>query len=391
VRIIGLNSGTSYDGIDVAAVDLALEGDVLTLRLLGSSVVEYDPALRDAIGAVLWPNQITVADVAKLDTALGQAFARAAAAAVDRYCAGRAHLVVSHGQTVYHWLEGGQALGSLQIGEPAWIAELCGLPVVSGLRTRDIAAAGQGAPLVGTFDALLLSGRSGTPAALNIGGIANLTVVPSNGPVLAFDTGPGNALIDAAVLHFSNGESAYDADGAWALAGQVHHGLLNHLLSDEYYKETGPKSTGKEYFHLQYLLTAVEKFPGIRAEDVIATATELTAATIAASSRDHQVTEIVISGGGADNPVLMRSLTGALGAVPIYRSDVLGIPAEAKEAVAFAVLGFLTFNGIEGTIPTCTGAKRATLIGNITPGESPLILPEPSTSPLRIVILDSQV
>ncbi len=341
MRIIGLISGTSYDGIDVAAVELALEGDVLTMRLLGSSVVEYDPALHEAIGAVLPPNQITVADVAKLDTALGQAFARAAAIAVDRYCAGRAHLVVLHGQTVYHWLEGGQALGSLQIGEPAWIAELCGLPVVSGLRTRDIAAGGQGAPLVGTVDALLLSGRSGTPAALNIGSIANLTVVPSDGPVLAFDTGPGNALIDAAVLHYSGGESAYDADGAWASAGQVHAGLFNHLLGDEYYKGTGPKSTGKEYFNLEYLLAAVSKFGEMRAQDVIATVTELTAATIAASCRHHRVTEIVISGGGADNPVLMRSLTAALGSMPVYRSDDLGIPAEAKEAIAFAVLGFL--------------------------------------------------
>lgn len=384
-------SGTSYDGIDVAAVELALEKDVLTLRLLGSSVVEYDPVLHDAIGAVLPPHQITIADVAKLDTALGRAFAQAAALAVDQYCGGRADLVVSHGQTVYHWLEGGQALGSLQIGEPAWIAELCGLPVVSGLRTRDIAAGGQGAPLVGTVDALLLSGRSGTPAALNIGGIANITIVPTDGPVLAFDTGPGNALIDAAVLHYSDGESAYDADGAWAATGKVHTGLLNHLLADDYYQETGPKSTGKEYFHLPYLLSALEEFSEIPAEDVIATVTELTVATIAASCRAHRVTEIAISGGGADNPILMRSLTEAIGDVPIYRSDNLGIPAEAKEAVAFAVLGFLTFNGIEGTIPTCTGAKRSTLIGNITPGSSPLILPEPSASPLRMEVLEPGV
>ena len=390
MRVIGLISGTSYDGIDAAAVELWLDGNLLYARLLGHMVVEYEPELHRAIGAVLPPHPITVADVGKLDTMLGQAFARVAVEAVKRFCAGTAHLVVSHGQTVFHWLEDGRACGSLQIGQSAWIAEWSGLPVVSDLRNRDIAAGGQGAPLVSIFDTLLLAGGDGRPAALNIGGIANLTIVPPDGPAVAFDTGPGNALIDAAVLHYSNGRSAYDAGGKWAAAGRVHDGLLKRLLDDDYYRRTGPKSTGKEQFHLGYLLKAVGATGDISPEDVVATVTELTAATIALECRRHQISELLVSGGGANNPVLMRTLVQALGSVPVYRSDDLGVPSEAKEAIAFAVLGFLTVHGIDGTIISCTGARRPVLLGRITPGRSPLTLPAPASAPRRLAICDAR-
>jgi anhydro-N-acetylmuramic acid kinase len=386
MRVIGLISGTSYDGIDVAAAELWFDGDALNARLLGHTTVEYEPAIRDAIGAVLPPHSITVAQVAALDTGIGQAFARAAVHAIDRFCGGSADLVVSHGQTVFHWLQEGRALGSLQIGQPAWIAERSGLPVVSDLRNRDIAAGGQGAPLVAMFDMLLLAGLAGRPAALNIGGIANLTVVPTDGQPLAYDTGPGNALIDAAVLHYSDGHATYDLDGARAAAGRVHDGLLKHLLDDAYYRRTGPKSTGKEHFHLDYLLDAVRAAGVLRSEDVIATVTELTAATIAAECRRHRVSVVIVSGGGADNPVLMRSLASAIGSVPLLRSDEVGVPAAAKEAMAFAVLGFLTVHGVDGTMPACTGATRPVLLGTITPGRSPLVLPPPAAAPRCLTI-----
>jgi anhydro-N-acetylmuramic acid kinase len=390
MRVIGLISGTSYDGIDVAAVELQVDDAVLNARLLGHTTIEYESAVRDAIGTILPPHSCTSAEVARLDTLIGQAFADAAIEGIRRFCAGTADLVVSHGQTVFHWLENGIARGSLQIGQPAWIAERTGLPVVADLRNRDIAAGGQGAPLVSMFDVLLLDGHDRRAAALNIGGIANVTIVPFDGPPVAFDTGPGNALIDAAVRHYSGGRSTYDAEGGWAAAGRVHDGLLKHLLDDEYYRRAGPKSTGKEKFHLDYLLDAVRAVGGVPPEDVVTTVTELTAVTIAMECRKQRVSEIVVSGGGADNPVLMQFLARNLNGVLIRRSDDLGVPTRAKEAMAFAVLGFLTVHNVNATVPSCTGARRSVLLGSVTPGAELLTLQPLRTAPRRLAVLDGR-
>lgn len=385
MRVIGLMSGTSYDAIEAAAADLALDGDALLLRPLGHLSVPYPDELRDRVAAALPPAPTTTQAVCALDTGIGQAFAGAAGRALRDLCAGTADLVVSHGQTMHHWVEDGTVRGTLQLGQPAWIAEATGLPVVSDLRSRDVAAGGQGAPLVALTDALLLSGLPGTPAALNLGGIANITVVAPGAEPLAFDTGPANALLDAAVHHFTDGAAAYDEDGRRAGAGRVSPGLLRVLLDDPYYRRPAPKSTGKEHFHLPYLRRALDSVPVPDTADVLATLTRLTAVTVADACRAHGVTRLVVSGGGTRNPVLMRMLAEELPGVPLGPSDELGLPSAAKEALAFAVLGFLTAHGLPGALPSGTGARRATVLGSITPGRTPLRLPEPAARPPRLL------
>ncbi|MEU7046811.1 anhydro-N-acetylmuramic acid kinase [Streptomyces eurythermus] len=385
MRVIGLMSGTSYDAIEAAATDLALDGDALLLRPLGHLSVPYPDALRDRIAAALPPAHTTTRAVCALDTGIGQAFADAADRALRDLCGGSADLVVSHGQTMHHWVEDGTVRGTLQLGQPAWIAEATGLPVVSDLRSRDVAAGGQGAPLVALTDALLLSGLPGTPAALNLGGIANITVLAPGAEPLAFDTGPANALLDAAVHHFTDGAAAYDEDGRRAGAGQVSPELLRALLDDPYYRRPAPKTTGKEHFHLPYLRRALDTVPVPATADVLATLTRLTAVTVADACRAHGVTRLVVSGGGTRNPVLMRMLAEELPDVPLGPSDDLGLPSAAKEALAFAVLGFLTAHGLPGALPSGTGARRATVLGSITPGRTPLRLPEPAARPPRLL------
>ncbi|MET9144013.1 anhydro-N-acetylmuramic acid kinase [Streptomyces sp. NPDC004042] len=388
MRVIGLMSGTSHDAVDAAAADLALDGDTLVLRPLGQFAVPYPEPLRDLIAATLPPATTTTRAVCALDTGIGQAFAGAAVRALRELCDGRADLVVSHGQTLHHWVEDGTVRGTLQLGEAAWIAEASGLPVVSGLRSRDVAAGGQGAPLVGLTDTLLLRALPGTPAALNLGGIANITVVAPGAAPLAFDTGPANALLDAAVRHFTGGGAAYDEDGRRAAAGRTSAGLLRVLLDDPYYRRPAPKSTGKEHFHLPYLRRALAAAPTARADDVLATLARLTAVTVADACRAHGVTSLHVSGGGTRNPVLLRLIAEELPGVPLRPSDALGLPSAAKEALAFAVLGYLTVNGLPGTLPSATGARRATLLGSITPGRLPLRLPEPATRAPRLLRIE---
>jgi anhydro-N-acetylmuramic acid kinase len=383
VRVIGLMSGTSLDAIDAAAADLALAGDEVRLRPLGSIRLPYPPDVRAEVEAALPPTPTTMQAVCRLDTRIGQAFAAAAASALARRCGGAADLVVSHGQTLYHWLVDGRVAGSLQLGQPAWIAERTGLPVVSDLRARDIAAGGQGAPLVSLVDALLLAGRPGVPAALNLGGIANLTVLPSEGQPLAFDVGPANALLDAAVRHFTGGTDDFDVDGRLAAAGRTLPDLLEHLLADPYYALPAPKTTGKEHFHRHYLRDALAACGQAEPVDVLATLTRLTARTVADACRPHRVTELVASGGGTRNPTLMAMLAEAVDPVGVITSDALGLPAQDKEAYAFALLGFLTMHGAPGALPSATGARRAAVLGTITPGARPLLLPPPAASAPR--------
>ncbi|SDP21827.1 anhydro-N-acetylmuramic acid kinase [Streptomyces sp. cf386] len=383
MRVIGLMSGTSYDAIDAAAADLGLVGDSLVLKPLGLVSEAYDEALREALAAALPPGTTSMAEVCRLDTRIGQAFASAAVRADRELCDGRAELVASHGQTVYHWAEDGQVHGTLQLGQPAWIAEATGLPVVADFRPRDITAGGQGAPLVSLVDLLWLRGRPGSPVALNLGGIANLTAPDGT----AFDTGPGCALIDAAARGFSGGRLAYDVDGALAGRGTVHEPLLRRLLEEPYYALPAPKTTGKELFHLGHLRDALAGVGTLPAEDVVATLTMLTARTVADAVRAVGATEVIASGGGTCNPVLMRMLGQRLPGVALRASDELGLPAAAKEAYAFAVLGFLTAHGLPGTVPAATGARHARVLGSLTPGQDGLRLPAPARErPVRLVL-----
>ncbi|MGC5287640.1 anhydro-N-acetylmuramic acid kinase [Micromonospora sp. DT231] len=387
MRVIGLMSGTSYDGIEAAAAEFQLSGDTLRMRPLGRLSHPYPEELRTRIAAALPPASTTTEAITVLDTGIGQAFAEAGVRALAELCGGDADLVVSHGQTMHHWVDGGVVRGTLQLGQPAWIAEATGLPVVADLRTRDVAAGGQGAPLVALFDTLLLRGLPGVPAALNLGGIANITVVAPDADPLAYDTGPANALLDAAARHFSGGVEEYDRDGRGAAAGEVNPALLRRLLDEPYYRQPGPKSTGKELFHLPYLLAALADAPTPDQRDVLATLTRLTAVTVAAACRDHGVTQLVVSGGGAHNPTLLRMIGEELPDVRLSSSDDLGVVSDAKEALAFALLGYLSVHGLPGTLPSGTGARHASVLGSITPGRQPLRLPAPvDTAPDRLIV-----
>ena len=384
MKVVGIMSGTSFDAIETAAAELSLEDEWLVLRPLGSRSFLYDAALRAEIAGALPPAVTGAEALCKLDTSLGQAFAEAAAETAEELCDARADLVVSHGQTVFHWVEGGRALGTLQLGQPAWIAERTGSPVVSDLRSRDVAAGGHGAPLVSLFDVLLLGQSPETRAALNLGGIANLTVMPATGSPFAFDVGPANALIDAAVGHLTGGSETYDEDGDRAARGTVHEGLLRALLDDPYFELEPPKSTGKERFNLSYLLERFKPFGRIGGDDLVATVTALTARTVVDALSRYGVKEVVASGGGTHNPTLMGMLESEAPA-RVRTIEDWGILSEAKEAYAFAVLGFLTMHSLTGTMPACTGAARAAVLGNITPGLEPLVLPAPAKStPARL-------
>ena len=375
MRVIGVMSGTSYDAIDVAAADLELRDDTVVLRPLGATSVPYADDVRARIAAGMPPAQTTYEQVCRLDTELGQVFADAAALGVSELCGGRADLVVSHGQTLYHWVDdGGRAQGTLQLGQPAWIAERTGLPVVADLRSRDVARGGNGAPLVSMFDVLLLAGAGGPRAALNLGGIANLTVVGGSAEPLAYDVGPANALIDAATSELCG--EPFDAGGRRAARGHVHEALLAALLDEPYYAAPAPKSTGKELFHWDYVRERLRQFAPVDVDDVLATLTELSARTVAAELDRRGVVEVFASGGGVRNARLMQRLAALAGPGCAVRTiDELGVGADEKEAYAFALLGFLTMHGLAGTIASCTGAAGPSVLGSITPGAAPLRLP----------------
>jgi anhydro-N-acetylmuramic acid kinase len=378
-RVIGLISGTSLDGIDVAAADLHAEDGTVVLTPLGELDVPYPESLREGLLAALPPNPCTAGELTRLDTGVGQAFADAAARGADEPAGGRADVVASLGQTAFHWVEDGHVRGTLQLGQPAWIAERTGLPVVADLRARDVAAGGHGAPLASTFDQLWLRGLaedSGHPvAALNLGGIANITVVADGEPAIAYDTGPANALLDLAA-HRVTGERS-DVDGRLALGGSVRSDLLTRLLADPYFAAASPKSTGKEYFHAPYLDAALAGLPPVGDGDLLATLTEFTAVTVADECRRHGVTAVVASGGGVANPALMTALARNLPFAVLKTSDDLGLPGAGKEAYLTALLGWLTWCGVPGTVPSATGARGPRLLGALVPGAGPLILPAP--------------
>ncbi|MGI5129233.1 anhydro-N-acetylmuramic acid kinase [Pseudonocardia sp. CA-107938] len=382
MRVIGLMSGTSIDGIDAAAADLRLDDDLLVLQPLGAFTAPLPAEYRELVAAVLPPATTTAEAVCRLDTAVGQAFAEVAARAVDELCDGRADLVVSHGQTVHHWVDGPTARGTLQLGQPAWIAERTGLPVVADLRPRDVAAGGQGAPLVSAVDVLLLSGRPAPAAALNLGGIANVTVVAPGREPVAFDTGPANVLLDAAVTARTG--APHDADGALAARGHVHEELLARLLADPFYALPPPRTTGRERFHLPYLQEAGADDVGT--PDLLATLVALTARTVSAALARYGVGEVVAAGGGTRNPTLMAALAAQLAPARLRTTDGLGLPVDAKEAYAFCVLGFLTAHGLPGTVPACTGARGPRILGSLTPGMAGFPAAGAATPPTRMVI-----
>jgi anhydro-N-acetylmuramic acid kinase len=394
-------SGTSFDAVEAALADLELAGDTLICHLVEHRSVPYPAAVREAIAAILPPAGTTIEQVCHLDVAIGQFFATVARGLVDSH--GGVEAVCSHGQTVYHWVEGGAAKGTLQLGEPAWVAEATGAVVVSDVRNRDIAAGGHGAPLASLLDVLLLGREPAVVSgSLNLGGIANATIVARGREPIAFDIGPANALLDATVEWLTGGQEHYDRDGARAGRGRADERLVDRLMDDPYFSLPPPKSTGKEYFNLGYVTSRLGRSrldpgrpdPGrpdgksVGPDDLLASITVATAEVVATALRNFDVGDLLVAGGGTRNATFMGLLRERLPGVRIRRTDELGVPEAAKEALVFAIIGFLTLHGLPATIPSCTGAQRPSVLGSVTPGQRPLPLPvdREQQPPTRLVV-----
>ena len=396
--VVGLMSGTSVDGVDAAVVDVTRDNDALRVALLGYAESAIDEGLRQRIFLLFSPEQSRIDEVCELNVLIGEAFAGAAALALRR--AGvEADLVASHGQTVWHQVAPGHTRSTLQLGEPSVIAERLGVTTVADFRPRDIAAGGQGAPLASWGDALLFGDQQLCRAVQNIGGIGNVTWVPPGGhweAMLAFDTGPGNALMDHAAWRLSGGMQRFDAEGAMAAGGRVHDALLAELLGHPYFVVQPPKSTGREVFGAQlvdpFIARCIER--GLSGSDVLATLTAFTAHSIADQYRRFlpgRPDEIVVGGGGSRNPVLMRLLQQLLDPAQLRQHEEFGLPSLGREAVYFALMGYEALFGRANTIANCTGATHAVVMGKIVPGPNyralmAQVAAAPETRPRRLVV-----
>jgi anhydro-N-acetylmuramic acid kinase len=370
-------SGTSVDGIDAALVRIDGSHPSLDWELLAFTHSDYTPQFQEAIFACFQPETSSVDQICRLNFDLGRAFGEAALHVIAS--AGLEppdiDLIGSHGQTVWH-IPTGKCASTLQLGEPALIAEMTGITTISNFRTRDMAAGGQGAPLVSYVDKLLFTHPERSRAALNIGGIANLTYLPateSKHKCLAFDTGPGNMLIDDAVQRITAGKLHFDKDGTLASQGKVNTELLNNWLNHTYYRQPPPKTTGRELFGTQYgkVLWLHANKLGLSPVDYLATVTALTAEIIAIACQaflPEPLNEMIVSGGGVRNSVLMKMLARAVHPTEVLKSDDVGLPSAAKECIAFAILAYETWHYRPSNLPEATGAAHPVVLGNITLG-----------------------
>jgi len=382
-RIIGLMSGTSLDAIDVAMVRIEKHGLTAKVRLEHFREFPYPPKIRSVVRELFDPKRARIDDICRYDFILGEVFAAAVLRMLKetRVKAESVDLIASAGQTIWHdpelsviqpdvdWIEGPiETRSTFAIGQSAVIAERTGIITVGDLRVRDVAAGGQGAPLVPYFDWVLLRHKSRGRCIQNIGGIGNVTYIPPKAnwdDVIAFDTGPGNMIIDELAWVATNGRQTYDVDGALAEVGKVRHDLLERWMADPYFAKAPPKTTGRELFGAQFANRIIEESPDIDLHDLIATATALTAESIARAYRDFvhplgPVHEVMLAGGGAKNPTLVRMLAERMPKqkLKIYKAS------EAKEAMAMAMIANDSVVGLVTNVAGATGG-RPTVLGKI--------------------------
>jgi anhydro-N-acetylmuramic acid kinase len=406
--VLGLMSGTSADAIDVALARISGAPPNVSPKLVNRTSINFPKAIRTEILRVAEQQPISAGELGQLNFRLGEVFADAALTACKRFriTAKKIALIGSHGQTIYHQGQPVPYLGSptastLQIGEPSIIAARTGVTTVADFRPADIALGGQGAPLVPYADYLLYRHPTMGRVSLNLGGIANITVLPAAAKpsqIFAFDTGPANMLIDALVSHFTHGRQRYDKDATIAQAGRAIPALLDELMKDPYLKIAPPKSTGREYYGRAYLKTLLSLARRNQAKpaDTIRAATIFTALSVVDALHrfvlpKHKIHQLIISGGGARNPLILAQLTAALATssqaeslkraqhaaphvrnkpasstIELLSSAQLGVPEDAKEAFAFALMAYETFHRRPANLPSATGARGAAILGKIS-------------------------
>ena len=377
--VAGVMSGTSADGVDVALVRIAPPAAIPRITLLAHYAVAYPPSLRRGVLAAMDATQISTAALARLNWRLGIAYAEAVRTALNKHPV-KLELIGCHGQTIYHQAKaaayaGKQIACTWQIGEPALIAHEVGVPVVSNFRPADMAAGGQGAPLVPLLDFALFAHAKRARILQNIGGIGNLTAIPANATaddLIAFDTGPGNMVIDALMAQLF--QRKYDRDGRVAARGRVLDSVIKATLRQQHFRKSPPKSAGREQFGAVFTKDFLQacKQAGGRAEDAIATATALTAESIklgydrfVQASINNAPVDFIVSGGGSLNKTLMAMLRERLEprGCAVKSSDAAGLPSQAKEAVAFALLAWQSWHGLPGNVPAATDASRPVILG----------------------------
>ena len=381
-RVIGLMSGTSADGIDAALVEFCGHDLDTQVKILAHATYPYDTELREQILAACYPDSSSVDLICHLNVVLGHRFAEAAAAVAHQagISLDQVHLIGSHGQTLFHIPLASttppRQASTLQIGEPCVIAERTGITTIADFRPRDMAAGGLGAPLSPYGHYRLFAKPEQPKLVQNIGGIANVTVLTGEdiNQTIAFDTGPGNMLMDEAVRHFTDGQQRFDAEGRMAALGSVHAGLLTDLLQHPFIAQPPPKATGREIFgnhffqELQTRAAALNLSPA----DVVSTCAAYTAESIRLNYQSFvfpywSITEVIVCGGGAQNPVLMDMLAEALPSCQLTTPETYGYPNEALEAILFAILAHATLHGHPTNIPNTTGARHPVILGKIVP------------------------
>jgi len=385
MRVLGMMSGTSADGIDAALVRISGAPPNISAQLEGHYHAPYPGYVREAILRLANGAATTTAEIGELNFRVGEEFARAAIAACKswRVPLKQISLIGSHGQTVFHLGTAARfqgkvrAASTLQIGDISIIADRTGVPTIGDFRPADMAAGGQGAPLVPFVDYLLYRDAQRGRVALNIGGIANLTVIPAGvGPekVFAFDTGPGNMVIDALVERITRGKAAYDRDSRIALTGRTIPELLARLMREPYLRRKPPKSAGREQFGTEYTRGLIEWGNRHHAgpADLVRTATVFTAFSIADAFHRlilprAKVDELIVTGGGAHNPLMMAQLTASLPGIAVVPPGRFGVPEDSKEAFAFALLAYESYHHRTNNLPSATGAKHPAILGKFVP------------------------